>query len=84
MRLRSATTLSDDTPTLTLGRTTPHTLLLAVPERELKAGDPHGALGADGLGLVGFVLILRIERLRIKPATRTKIKPRRLRRTELR
>lgn len=77
-------TLTDNATPLTLGRTTPDALFLAMPEREFEACDPNGALGADGLGLLGVLLVLRIERFRIKAAARTEIKPRRLRRPELR
>jgi hypothetical protein len=76
--------LTDDATTLTFGRTTPHALFLSMTEREFKACDPNGALGADGLGLLGVVLVLRIERFRIKATARTEIKPRRFRRPELR
>jgi hypothetical protein len=55
--------LTDDATTLPLGRTAPDTLLLAMTQGELQARDPHGALGADGFGLIGLLLILRIKRL---------------------
>jgi hypothetical protein len=82
-RLGSAATLANDAPTLTFGGTTPDALFLSMSEREFKACDPNGALSADGLGLLGIVLVFRIERLGIKAATSTEIKPRRLRRPEL-
>jgi hypothetical protein len=68
--------LTDNATTFTFGRATPDALLLAMPEREFKACDPNGALGADGLGLLGVLLVLRIKRFRIKAAARTEIKPR--------
>jgi hypothetical protein len=76
--------LTDDATPLTLGRTTPDALFLPMSEREFKACDPNGALGADGFGLRGVVFVFRIERFRIKAAARAEIKPRRLRRPELR
>jgi hypothetical protein len=76
--------LTNDATTLTFGRTTPDALFLPMSEREFKACDPNGALGADALGLLGVILVFRIERFWIKAAARAEIKPRRLRRPELR
>ena len=63
--------LADESAAFPLVETAPHTLLLAVHDRVLEAGFPHGADRADRLGLARPVVRLgrRVEELRIGAQT---------------
>src|SRR5690606_15650219 len=58
-----AAPLADDAPPLALGRAAPHAFLLPAREGVLEAGLADDAHGADRLGLLGVVVVGRIEDL---------------------
>src|SRR5579875_114938 len=66
---------AEDPSPLPLGGTTPNALLLAVGESPVEAELPHGAGGADGLGVLGFLVRDGIEDVGVDPAAGCPLPP---------
>src|SRR5690606_463472 len=74
-RLRRPAPLADDAPALTLGRPSPHALLLAHGQGVLETGFTYGTLCAHVLGVLGLLLGDRVEDERVEPAAGSVLAP---------
>ncbi len=74
-RSRGPTALADDPPSLTLGGAPPDAGFLARAECVLEAGDPDPTTGADRLGRLGVVVLVRVEDAGVETATGPQLPP---------